>query len=240
LKLRYRLLPFLYTTLEEAHRTGVPLFRPLVLNYQNDASTYNLDDEFMIGEDLLVAPVLRPDVTRRMVYLPEGKWYDYWTNKEYKGGSVVSVDAPLETVPMFVRGGSILPLGPEMNYVGEKIPEPSFVIYPDERGEAATSLYEDDGLTPEYANGVYRRTSLRFSGKQKQIQISIRAPEGKFRPQPRTISFVISTTLSPGTVLLDRQPIPRAADGGTGWFKSGGTLVIRIPDDGRAHNIEIQ
>jgi alpha-glucosidase len=218
----------------------VPLFRPLVLNYQDDASTYNLDDEFMIGNDLLVAPVLRPDVTRRLVYLPEGKWYDYWTNKEYKGGSMVSVDAPLETVPMFVRGGSILPLGPEMNYVGEKGSEPSFVVYPNDRGEAATSLYEDDGLSPAYSTGVYRRTSLRFAGKEKHIQISINAPEGTFRPQPRMNSFVISTSLSPATVLLDGQTVPRASGDGAGWSKSDGTLIIRIADDGRAHRIEIE
>ncbi len=98
LKLRYQLLPFLYTTLEEAHRTGVPLFRPLLLNYQDDLSTYNLDDQFMVGNDLLVAPVLKPDVTRRLVYLPQGIWYDYWTNKKYEGGTMISVDAPLETV----------------------------------------------------------------------------------------------------------------------------------------------
>jgi alpha-glucosidase len=217
----------------------VPLFRPLVLNYQDDASTYNLDDEFMIGNDLLVAPVLKPDVTRRWVYLPEGKWYDYWTNKEYKGGSVVSVDAPLETVPMFVRGGSILPLGPEMNYVGEKGPEPSFVVYPDDRGEAATALYEDDGLSPAYNNGVYRRTSVRFAGKQKQIQITVSAPEGTFRPPPGTTSFFISTAVSPRSVLLDGQTVPRAAGEGTGWSISNGTLIVRIPDDGRVHKIEL-
>jgi alpha-glucosidase len=152
----------------------------------------------------------------------------------------VSVDAPLETVPMFVRGGSILPLGPEMNYVGEKVPEPSFVIYPDDKGEAATSLYEDDGLSPEYTNGVYRRTSLRFSGKQTQIQISVSAPQGTFRPQPRTASFIISTPLSPGRVLLDGQTVPRAAGDGKGWSKNDGTLIIRILDDGRAHKIEIE
>jgi alpha-glucosidase len=82
LKLRYQLLPFLYTALEEAHQTGAPVFRPLVLNYQNDPNTYNLDDEFMIGNDLLVAPVVKPDVTGRLVYLPGGVWYDYWTNKK--------------------------------------------------------------------------------------------------------------------------------------------------------------
>jgi alpha-glucosidase len=115
LKLRYQLLPFLYTTLEEAHRTGVPPFRPLVLNYQDDSSTYNLDDEFMVGDELLVAPIVKPDVTSRLVYLPRGIWYDFWTNKKYQGGTMVRVDAPLETVPMFVRGGAKIPIGPEMN-----------------------------------------------------------------------------------------------------------------------------
>src|SRR5256714_7546959 len=124
LKLRYQLLPFLYTTIEEAHRTGVPLFRPLVLNYQDDLSTYNLDDQFMVGKDLLVAPILKPDVTRRLVYLPAGTWYDYWTNKRYGGGTTVNVEAPLETGPTFVRGGGGLPVGPSLNYVGEKPADP--------------------------------------------------------------------------------------------------------------------
>ncbi len=240
LKLRYRLLPFLYTTLEEAHRTGVPLFRPLLLNYQEDENTYNLDDEFMIGKDLLVAPILKPDITRRLVYLPQGVWYDYWTNKKYQGGKVISVDAPLETVPMFVRGGSILPLGPEMNYVGEKTLEPSFVVYPDEGGEATSSLYEDDGLSPAYGEGVYRRTSVRFSDKQKQIQISLNAPEGTFKPEARSIIFLISTDLSPRSVVLDGHSIQHAGPGDRGWSKEAGTLMIRVADDGQAHKIEIQ
>jgi alpha-glucosidase len=240
LKLRYRLLPFLYTTLEEAHRTGVPLFRPLVLNYQDDANTYNLDDEFMIGNDLLVAPVLKPDVTRRMVYLPQGKWYDYWTKKEYKGGNVVSVEAPLENVPMFVRGGTILALGPEMNYVGEKVLEPSFVVYPDDRGKAATTLYEDDGLSPAYGDGVYRRTSLSFSDTHRQMQISISAPEGTFKPPLRTISLLVSTTLTPQRVLVDGRSVQPAAQGGTGWSKGDETLIIRIPDDGKGHKMGVE
>ncbi|HKV35282.1 MAG TPA: glycoside hydrolase family 31 protein, partial [Pyrinomonadaceae bacterium] len=138
LKLRYHLLPFLYTNLEEAHRTGVPLFRPLLLNYQNDASTYNLDDQFMIGEDVLVAPIVKPDVTRRLVYLPTGTWYDYWTNKKYAGGTMIAVDAPLDTVPMFVRAGAMIPTVPPRNYVGEQPADPvTFVIYPDDKGFAA-------------------------------------------------------------------------------------------------------
>jgi len=159
LKLRYELMPFLYTTLEEAHRTGVPVFRPLMLNYQNDPSTLNLDNEFMIGDDLLVAPILKPDVTQRLVYLPAGVWYDFWTNKNYVGGTMITVDAPLDTAPMFVRGGAIIPMWPAMNYVGERKADPiTFAIYPDATGRAATTLYEDDAVSPAYKIGVVRRT----------------------------------------------------------------------------------
>ncbi len=198
LKLRYRLLPFLYTTLEEAHRSGVPLFRPLVLNYQDDVNTHNLDDEFMIGSDLLVAPIVRPAVTQRLVYLPQGIWFDYWTNKKYQGGRMISVEAPLETVPMFVRGGAIIPLGPEMNYVGEKPVDPiTFAVYPDAKGAAATSLYEDDGLSPSYQQGVFRRTAVTVQQRGGGYTATISAPQGSYTPGPRNLSFVIRSERSP-------------------------------------------
>ncbi len=132
LKLRYSLLPFLYTALEDAHRTGVPMFRPLLLNYQDDANTLSIDDEFMIGADLLEAPVLTPGATGRLVYLPAGTWYDYWTGRQITGGQMIHANAPLQTVPLYVRGGAIIPTGPSMNYVGEKPTDPiTFAIYPD-------------------------------------------------------------------------------------------------------------
>jgi len=194
LKLRYSLLPFLYTTLEEAHRTGVPLFRPLVLNYQDDPNTYNLDDQFMIGDALLVAPILKPDVTRRLVYLPAGNWYDYWTNKRYTGGTMISVDAPLDVVPMFVRGGVIIPAGPSLNYVGEKPVDPiTFNIYPDDNGVASATLYEDDGLSPAYKRGVFRRTAFTARRGPRGFVVSIGAPKGSYNPEPRKFNFMIKS-----------------------------------------------
>ncbi|HEY6215855.1 MAG TPA: glycoside hydrolase family 31 protein [Pyrinomonadaceae bacterium] len=213
LKLRYTLLPFLYTTLEEAHRSGVPLFRPLLLNYQNDPSTYNLDDQFMVGEDLLVAPILKPDVTKRLVYLPAGTWYDYWTNKKYTGGTMISVDAPLDTVPMFVRAGAIIPVGPSLNYVGEKPADPiTFQIYPDGSGSASASLYEDDGLSPAYKTGAFRRTSLSVRRGPRGLVVSIAAPEGTYNPGPRKFNFVAEP---PG-------------------------LVVSVADDGRAKQVQLK
>jgi len=203
LKLRYALLPFLYTTLENAHRTGVPVFRPLLLNYQDDPNTYNLDDQFMIGDDILVAPILKPDVTRRLVYLPAGTWYDYWTNKRYTGGTMISGEAPLDVVPMFVRGGSIIPSGPSLNYIGEKPVDPiTFNIYPDDKGAAAASLYEDDGVSPAYKTGAFRRTAFRATRGGRGFVVSIAAAEGSYNPGPRKFSVVLKTEKKPKVVTV--------------------------------------
>jgi alpha-glucosidase len=194
LKLRYQLLPFLYTTLEEAHRTGVPLFRPLLLNYQDDPNTYNLDDQFMVGSDLMVAPILRPGQTARYVYFPKGVWYDYWSGGSYVGGTTYWVDAHLDTVPLFVRGGSIIPTGPEMNYVGEQpVSSIMFAIYPDEKGSATTTLYEDDGQSPEYQRGVFRRTTLNVERSRRGYVVNVSEPVGTYKPPQRNFQFQIKT-----------------------------------------------
>src|SRR5205814_1980468 len=168
---------------------------PLLLNYQDDPNTYNLDDEFMIGGDLLVAPVTKPDVTSRLVYLPKGIWYDYWTNKKYAGGMMIRADAPLETVPMFVRGSAIIPLGPEMRYTDEKPVDPiTFAIYPDEKGSASVTLYEDDGLTPSYQQGVFRRTKISVKRAGVAYMVSVSAPEGSYKPGARRFTFINKST----------------------------------------------
>ncbi len=194
LKLRYALLPFLYTTLEEAHRTGVPLFRPLLLNYQNDANTYTIDDQFMIGEDLLVTPILAAGQTGRLVYLPKGIWYDYWTGRKYPGGAMVRVEAPLETVPMFVRGGAIIPTGPEIKYVGEKARDlVNFAIYPDETGQAKGVVYDDDGVSPAYKQGSYRRTTISATRSRIGINVMIGPAQGTYEPGSRRFIFAVKS-----------------------------------------------
>jgi alpha-glucosidase len=211
LKLRYRFLPFLYTTLEEAHRTGVPIFRPLLLNYQNDANTLSIDDEFMVGSDLLAAPILKSGSTGRLVYLPEGTWFDYWTGQQVAGGRMIHADAPLETAPLYVRGGAIIPMGPEMNYVGEKATDPlTFEIYPDAQGKAQVSLYEDDGVSPAYRNGVERRTTVTY----RSSNIDVSAPTGSYQPGPRNLVFAV-------------HPVPR------------GNKPVQFADDGRPHHVQI-
>ena len=243
LKLRYRLMPFLYSSLEVAHRTGAPMFRPLVLNYQEDENTSNLDDEFMIGDDLLVAPVVAPGITNRLVYLPKGVWYDYWTGAKINGGTTVRAEAPLETVPMFVRGGAIIPAGPDMNYVGEKPADPiTFSVYPDEKGAAATSLYEDDGTSPAYKTGAFRRTAVEFSSVNGSSTIHIPAPEGNFQVRPRRFVFDIRTSSTPSTVFVNGKPLHANGlqDSSDGWTAAQGSVQIRVADVGVEQTITLK
>jgi len=243
LKLRYRMLPFIYTALEEAHRTGVPLFRPLLLNYQADENVLDLDDQFMIGSDLLVAPILKPGLSARRVYLPEGTWVDYWTGRRHQGKNVIDVAAPLDTVPLFVRAGAIIPMGPEMNWVGEKPVDPITIdIYPDGNGEAASALYEDDGASPDYKRGVFRRTPVKVAGSGGGFQVNLGAPEGTYNPGPRNLVFVIRSAMTPRQVTVDGKAlaVSAAARKQSGWYRTSDGIAVQIADDGRAHQIQVR
>ncbi len=243
LKLRYRLMPFIYTTLEEAHRTGVPVFRPLLLNYQHDTNTLNLDDQFMVGADLLVAPVVKPGQSSRRVYLPEGVWVDYWTGRRHAGAGMIEATAPLERVPLFIRAGAIIPTGPAMNFTGEKPVDPlTFEIYPDDKGQSAATLYEDDGTSNDYRQGVFRRTAVKTIRAGSGIQIELDAPEGNYDPGPRSIVFTIKQPLTFRQVTLDNRPLApaRSDEKKAGWYRIGNDLAVRIPDDGKAHRIQIR
>jgi alpha-glucosidase len=233
LKLRYRLLPFLYTTLEEAHRTGLPLFRPLVLEFQDDVTTLNLDDQFMVGSALLAAPVLRANERARDVYLPAGRWYDFWSGAALDGGDLRRVDAPLDQLPLFVRGGSIVPSTVAMNHTGEKPWNPlRFDIYPDAAGTAVGALYEDDGLSPAYQQGVFRRTTLSFAAGKLTWSAA-----GPFQPAARRFEFALHGTPKVAAVLCDNQPLTT----GTDWNRDeNGVLLVRFEDDGRSHTLELR
>ena len=152
-ELRYRLLPYLYDLFAECEKTGLPIMRPLVLHYEKDENTWNLNDEFLVGEHLLVAPVLEQGQTKKMVYLPEGIWYDFNTGKRYEGKQYYLVDAPLDTCPMFAKAGSMIPAYEVMQYVGEKPYDTlNMLVFP---GEGTYVHYQDNGSDFAYQDGAY-------------------------------------------------------------------------------------
>ena len=141
-QLRYRLLPYLYAAALNVAK-GVPLARPLVYDHPSDQTTWHVDDEYLLGPDLLVAPMFVPR-GRRDIYLPAGGWYDFWTNQRFDGPRWIAYDAELETLPLFVRAGAVLPMGPDLQYANERSWDPlSFDIYPGENGRTDLQVSDD-------------------------------------------------------------------------------------------------
>ncbi|MDE6846873.1 MAG: glycoside hydrolase family 31 protein [Lachnospiraceae bacterium] len=152
-ELRYSLLPYFYDLCRVCEQTGLPVIRPLVLHYEDDTNVRNMNDEFLVGESLLVAPVVEQGATKRLVYLPKGIWYDYWTHREYQGGQYYIVDAPLDVCPIFVKAGAIIPKAPAQMYTDEiSNPELILDVWP---GDGSYVHYQDNGEDFAYRDGAY-------------------------------------------------------------------------------------
>ena len=146
-KLRYRLIPYIYSYAYSANKTGYPVMRPMVLEFQEDPTTIGIDSQYMFGRELLIAPVLN-NMGRVCLYLPSGRWMDYWSHKVYQGPKWIKTQVPIDVMPIFVREDSIIPLGPEMSYVGEKKLDPLTVdIYVQKKAEFA---FYDDGKVVDF------------------------------------------------------------------------------------------
>lgn len=158
IKLRYKFIPYLYDLYRKCELTGAPIIRPLLFNYENDKNTYEINDQFLFGDSILVAPVVEQGARQRMVYLPEGdNWIDYWTKEEIKGGQYIIKSAPLDTCPIYVKAGSIIPVYEEQNYIGEKQQDIlNLEVYlSSEMKNITYTHYVDDGESFNYRNGEY-------------------------------------------------------------------------------------
>ncbi len=152
-KLRYEWLPYFYDLFFEEEKTGAPILRPLVYHYEQDPVAATCNDEFLVGSQVLVAPVVQPGIAKRMVYLPEGEWYDYWTMDKFVGPVWFVKDAPLDVCPIYVKAGSVIPTMEPMSYVGEKPLDKLILrVYP---GKGTYDHYLDDGESFAYREGCY-------------------------------------------------------------------------------------
>ena len=208
IRLRYRLIPYLYSTAWQVTSNNESYLRPLFSDFAQDRKVWDIADEFLFGRSILACPILDPQYTEEKIvrtdamtgwdrketsgqksevrdvnwmesktatkYLPKGAvWYDFWTGKTYKGGQTVTLSTSLDRVPMFVRAGSILPLGPEMQYVGEKSWDNLEIrVYPGANG--SFTLYEDEGDNYNYENGYYATITFTWNDKARQLTIGTR------------------------------------------------------------------
>jgi alpha-glucosidase len=191
LELRYRLLPYIYSAFMQSHETGYPIQRPLVFEFQNDRQARETDDLYLFGDALLVAPVLEPGQTARHVYLPEGTWIDWHTGERHTGGQFITAAAPLDRIPLFARGGRVIPTYVDVpqSTMGHQpeVLELHFVA-PQENGEFVSVLHEDDGLTNAFENGAYLRTTFTLSRRGDRIRVTAKVT-GKGFPEFRRRAF---------------------------------------------------
>ena len=176
-KLRYRLMPYIYSLAWKTTHEGYTIMRPLVMDFRNDLRAQNTGDQFLFGPALLVNPITEAGATSRHLYLPDAKWYDFWTGVATQGGKSIDSSAPLERLPLFARAGSILPLGPDLEYAAEKPAEPLEIrVYPGADG--SFTLYEDENDTYNYEVGKY--STILFSWNDKTNTLTIGDCAGKF------------------------------------------------------------
>ncbi|RZA03581.1 MAG: DUF4968 domain-containing protein [Sphingobacteriaceae bacterium] len=190
IELRYRLLPYLYSAFWEHHRYGFPILRPVVMQEQEVYGNHFRQDEFTYGDKILVCPVLEPGQKSRKVYLPTGNWYNFWTHEMVEGGKETEVLTPLETIPLFIKAGSIIPEYPVMQYVGEKeIEEVILNVYYSDY-EANSFLFEDYGETFAYEQDIYLEKKFAVSGTKTSFTIK-QSMEGLYNPRYENYAFKI-------------------------------------------------
>jgi alpha-glucosidase (family GH31 glycosyl hydrolase) len=172
INLRYRLIPYLYTLADATYRTGLPPMRPLLLEFPDDQATWSLNDEWMIGDRMLAAPVLTEGGERK-VYLPAGNWFDGNTGKAIAGAQTLDLTpVPLDVIPFYIRAGTILPMGPVIQSTAEAEDPLEVRIYPG--ADAAFSLYEDDGTTYAYEKGAFTRIPMQWNERKHILTVSDR------------------------------------------------------------------
>ena len=190
IKLRYRLLPYIYTAFWKASQTGQPIMKPLMLEYPDDWLAVGTNDEYLFGDDLLVAPIVKDYDESRSVYLPKGMWIDYWSDRRYTGPTTVQVSAPLDKLPLFVRGGAMVPSQQDMQYTDQFPIDPlTLDVYPD--GTSEREYYDDDGISFGYQKGAYYLQKMTAAESASGVSLSLQAPDGNFRPAKRSLMIRI-------------------------------------------------
>ena len=221
IELKYQLHPYIYTCAREAYETGMPLMRAVVLEFPDDVETYGLNNQFLFGKDLLVAPVVEQGASEIKIYLPDGDWIDYSDgNTIYEGKQWITYPVELETIPVFVKRGSIIPTMPVMQFIGEDPNYPLFVdIFPNTiNKKAMMSVYEDDGVSNDYKQDIYTERIMKCKTSRDRFEISHKIIDyNQFSSIQRNLLLRLHCKVKPKDVYLDSKKIKsfRLSNSGT-------------------------
>ncbi|MEC9071574.1 MAG: TIM-barrel domain-containing protein, partial [Myxococcota bacterium] len=236
---RYAWMPYWYTLFEEAVRTGAPMLRPLLWAFQQDENTWNLGDQAMVGPWMMVAPVLTPGAVHRDVYLPEGRWFEEGSGAVYEGPGWESLWVSRPSLPTLIREGAILPRREPELWEGQAPMDRLFLdLYPS-ASETTFSLYEDDGHSMDYKDGVYLRTPYTLQGTETGATFTVGVREGSWTPEDRDLILRVRRVDHGATaVRRDGVDIPQVdtleelLQEGEGWWYDAHdlSLMVATPD----------
>ncbi|WP_341939472.1 glycoside hydrolase family 31 protein [Marinimicrobium sp. C2-29] len=235
-RMRYRFIPYIYSEAYQMHRTGMPMMRALVLEYQDDENTHDIDDQYLFGRNLLIAPVTTKGAQTRVVYLPEGTWYGYWSGEPYEGKRYYNIVTPLEKLPIFVKAGGILPQQKVLNLGRETADTINLEIFPG--GESSYDIYDDDGKSKAYESGDYAITEVSAKEEAEQTLVSIKAPRGDYKLAERSYTLKIRRDSAPESVTEESSRLPafsalseyENSQPQAGWYfdEEAGALYVRL------------
>jgi alpha-glucosidase (family GH31 glycosyl hydrolase) len=206
LELRYRLLPYIYTAARQCTDSGLPMMRALWLHHADDARAVAIGDQYLWGRDILVAPIVEKGATSRRVYLPRGTWFDYWTEERLEGGRDVDRRVDLETMPLYVRAGAVIPHDPVRQYSAEPVDAPmTFVVYPGADGRS--TWYDDDGISFEHKRGAFMRVEMDWTDSSRALIMSLAPGSQLIGPASRVLDIRVAGTTLQQSVRFAGAPL---------------------------------
>jgi alpha-glucosidase/alpha-D-xyloside xylohydrolase len=206
LELRYRLLPYTYAVARECTTTGLPMMRALWLHHADDVQAVSRSDQFLWGRDILVSPVVEKGATSRRLYLPRGRWFDFWSGERLDGGREIDRPVDLETMPLHVRAGAILPLGPIKQYVDEPVDGPiTLTVYPGADG--AFTLYQDDGRSFAYRKGEWMGLAMSWTDATRTLALRLSPGSRMLPPVPRQLEVLLAGEKTTRRLAFEGKPV---------------------------------
>jgi alpha-glucosidase (family GH31 glycosyl hydrolase) len=206
LELRYRMMPYLYSAVRETCQTGMPVMRALWLHYPDDPAAVARGDQYLWGRDMLVAPVVEKGATNRRLYLPRGAWYDFWTNTRVDGGREIDRAVDLETTPLYVRAGAIIPMGPLREWTSQPVKDLlTLTVYPG--ADNTFTVYEDDGKTFDYRTGAWMGIVAQWRDAERRMTLSLAPGSRMLAPNRRAIEVRVAGTTTVRAVTFEGKPI---------------------------------
>jgi alpha-glucosidase len=248
IKIRYKLLPYIYTAAWENHQTGLSIARPLLFEYPGDQNTVDLSDQWMFGDNMLVKPVLTEGATSVSVYLPEGKWIDYWNGNSYNGPININYPVSHSTIPLFVRAGTVIPTAPVGRFSNDSLIQNLLTLSCYSGANGTGSVYEDDGETYQYETGAYATTSFEQLQNNTYTDLNIAERNGSFIPPSRDylaeFNFMRSTpdSVRLNNILLAKSSLSAVLNSSlTAWAYDTLNVkcYVRLHDNGQGNSIRV-